>query len=241
VDPQWKSPLAVLPEEFEAHCAFLARFRTVVPLAVAVAHMDRRGRLPRGMVALTFDDGFAQLHEFAFPTLARYGLPATLFVVAKTLTKEGQEVDWVDTPPRTALHTLTLDQIQEARGAEITVGSHSWSHRTLTTLDDAACGADLAQSREFLSDLLHEEVTQLAYPRGKHDPSVQRAAEQAGYEHSFALPESREHVGPHALPRVGIFPGNGVLTVRGKSDPRYLALRHSRAFPAVRALLRRPK
>jgi peptidoglycan/xylan/chitin deacetylase (PgdA/CDA1 family) len=241
VDPLWHSPLSVSPEEFEAHCAWLARHRTVVPLDVAVEHMSRSGRLPRSMVALTFDDGFAQLHDYVFPVLAKHRLPATLFVVAKTLTPEGQTVDWVDTPPPWPLETLTVEQILDARAAGVAVASHSWSHRTLTEVEEDACRVDLATSREFLSDMLHEGVTQLAYPRGKHDGGVRRAAEAAGYRHSFALPEAREQVGPHALPRVGVFPGNGTWTLRGKTHPRYLAVRHSKVFPTLRTLLRRPR
>ena len=34
-------------------------------------------------MALTFDDGLAELHEHAFPTLRRFGLPAVVFVVAQ--------------------------------------------------------------------------------------------------------------------------------------------------------------
>src|SRR6478609_6517476 len=92
VDPTWRSPLAVTPEVFERHCAWLARARTVVPLDVALKRLDRRGRPARGIVALTFDDGFAQLHTHVFPTLARFRLPATVFVVAATLTDQGHPV-----------------------------------------------------------------------------------------------------------------------------------------------------
>ncbi len=239
VDPSWRSPLAVSPAEFDRHCAWLARARTVVPLEVAVERMDRRGRMPRGMVALTFDDGFAQLHDHVFPTLARHGLPATVFVVAATLTPEGQPVDWVDTPPAWPLRTLSLDALEAARGQGVAVGSHSWAHRTLTGLDEETLCEDLNDSRELLEDLLHEKVPHLAYPRGRHDRDVRRAAARAGYAYAFSLPETREAVGRHAIPRVGVYPGNGVLTLRGKTRPEYLALRRSQAFPAVRRVARR--
>jgi peptidoglycan/xylan/chitin deacetylase (PgdA/CDA1 family) len=201
--------------------------------------MDSRGRLPRKTVALTFDDGFAQLHDYVFPLLEKHSLPATVFLVVKTLTPEGHPVDWVDTTPPWPLETLTRSQVESARAAGVTFASHSWTHRTLTQLDEDECRHDLLMSREYLSDLVHAPVSHLAYPRGKHDAGVRRAAADAGYSHSFALPEAAEVVGPHSVPRVGIFPGNGVTTLRGKTQAAYLPVRHSRVFPAVRKLGRR--
>jgi peptidoglycan/xylan/chitin deacetylase (PgdA/CDA1 family) len=238
VDPEWRSPLAVTPEEFGRQMAWLAASRTVVPLSEALRLMDRRGRLPRGLVALTFDDGFVQLHDFVFPVLAEHDVPATVFLVAATLTEEGQTVDWVDTPPDWQLDTLDLDQVREARRAGVEFGSHSWSHRTLTELEPDECREDLARSRALLSDLLHAEVPYLAYPRGRHDAGVRRAAADAGFSTSFGLPEQREPVTAQSIPRVGVFPGNDVLGLRVKSDRHYLRVRHSSAFPALRGAAR---
>ena len=62
VEPDWESPLAVDPEAFARQAEWLRRSRHVLPLGDAVRRLDARGRLPRGAVALTFDDGFAALH-----------------------------------------------------------------------------------------------------------------------------------------------------------------------------------
>ncbi len=236
VDPCWQSPLAVTPELFESHCAWLARHRTVVPLRVALDRMDRRGRLPRGMVALTFDDGFAQLHDLVFPALARHRLPATVFLVAATLTEAGHPVDWVDTPPEWDLKTLTADQVLSARDEGVEFESHSWAHLTLPTLDEPDCEADLRESRVLLEDLLHKKVELLAYPRGRHDAKVRRATEAAGFSHGLALPEDREQPGSFAVPRVGVFPGNGDSALRFKTSRGYVGIRQSRVFPVVRAV-----
>ena len=239
VDPTWTSPLAVTPQDFEDHLTWLARTRTVVPLRVAMEHMDARGRLPRGMVALTFDDGFAQLEEHVFPALARHGLPATVFLVAATLSPQGQPVDWVDTPPDWPLETLGVDQVLAAAEQGVDMQSHTWSHPRLTELDEDAVRAEMSRSRELLADLLHRDVDQVAYPRGLHDAQARRAAEAAGYTHAYALPQTHEEVGPHAVPRVGVWPGNQAMSLRAKTMPEYLALRHSPAFPALRKLARR--
>lgn len=238
VQPGWESPLAVEPDEFARHCSWLARRRRVIPLGEAIPRLDRTGRLPRGLAALTFDDGFASLHAHAMPLLARYRLPWTVFVVAQTLTHQGQAVDWVDTPGSDPLVTLTVDQVLEMRDAGVDIQSHSFAHRDLTTLGFDECVRDLKDSRELLSTLLGRPVPLLAYPRGRQDEHVRRAAERAGYTHAFALPEHDPRPGPYALPRVGVYRGNGVGTLRVKAARSYLRARTDRRYPLVARAIR---
>ena len=110
-DPRWESPMSVRPSELEQHLAWLSRHRQVLPLDVATAELDRSGRLPRGVAAVTFDDGFADLEEYALPLLLRYRIPATVFLVAQTLTARGQPVDWVNNPPAYPLEKAGLPSL----------------------------------------------------------------------------------------------------------------------------------
>lgn len=237
IEPDWDGPLAIAPDAFADHCAWMAATRDVVPLDHAVERLGRRARLPRGLTALTFDDGFVSLYEHALTILERYRLPATVFLVAETLTPQGRIVDWVDSPPRHPLRTLSTEQVLEMRERGVRFASHSWAHHDLTMLSEDECRRDLRNSRELLEDLLGEPVRHLAYPRGRHSEHVRRATATAGYTHGFALPESREVSGPLAVARAGVFPPNGRRSLRLKSQPRYVQFRTSRLFPAVRSLV----
>lgn len=237
VQPGWASPLNTEPNVFERHSSWFSRHRSVVPLAQGVSLLDRRGRLPRGCASLTFDDGFAALHQHAFPILLRHRLPATVFLVAETLTARGRPVDWVDTPPPYPLTTLSPDQVLEMAEAGVDFQSHSYSHLDLTALSFDACVQDLRRSREVLEDLLGRRVQQLAYPRGRNNETVRKAAAAAGFQHSFTLPEAHEPVDEHGLPRVGIYQGNGVATVKVKCSRPYLPLRTSAVFPMLRRVV----
>jgi peptidoglycan/xylan/chitin deacetylase (PgdA/CDA1 family) len=243
LQPGWESPLATEPDDFAWQAAWLRRSRTVLPVREALPRLDRSGRLPRGEAALTFDDGFADLYTHGLPVLTRHRLPATVFLVAQTLTPAGQPVDWVRTAGSQELTTLTLDQVLEMQDAGIEFESHSWAHRDLIELSAAECVRDLRESRELLSDLLHRPVTLLAYPRGLHNEMVRLAAEKAGYTSAFALPERAEQPSAFAIPRVGIYRGNGPSTVRLKASRPYLRLRTServlRAAGPVTRLARR--
>jgi peptidoglycan/xylan/chitin deacetylase (PgdA/CDA1 family) len=227
VHPRWESPLAVEPDAFARQAAWLRANRRVLPLRDALPRLDASGRLPRGEAVVTFDDGFADVHEHALPVLRRERLPSTMFLVAQTLTAAGQQVDWIDDPGPEALETLTLDQVLELRDAGMDFQSHTWSHRDLTGLSVEECERDLRESRELLSDLLGHPVTLLAYPRGLHNRQVREAASRAGYTHAFALPVRAEQPDDYAIPRVGIFRGNSQLTLRIKASRPYLRLRTS--------------
>jgi peptidoglycan/xylan/chitin deacetylase (PgdA/CDA1 family) len=72
-------------EQFAAEVAYLARHHRVLPLAELVEAMLAGRPLPRGAVAITFDDGFADNFHLAYPILQRYGVPATIFLVFESI------------------------------------------------------------------------------------------------------------------------------------------------------------
>ncbi len=241
VDPVWRSPLAVTPEAFAHHMRWLAKHKSVIDLADAVRQIDGTGRMAREAVALTFDDGFSGVYEHAFPVLRRLALPATVFLVTGTLTPEGRKVDWVDTPPPHPLGTLTRDEILEMQAAGIRFESHSHFHSDLVALHQEDCENDLRTSREVLEALLGTAVAFLSYPRSRHNEGVREAAMRAGFTHAFAgereAPKRLEFAGPpYAIPRVGVYPGNGSRALRMKSTRWYLPLRESGLYPLVRRL-----
>ncbi|MEO7335112.1 MAG: polysaccharide deacetylase family protein [Caldimonas sp.] len=79
--------------------AFLSKHRRVVSLSelVELARADRSP--PAGTVCITFDDGYLDNLEVAAPVLARYRLPATLFLATGYV--ERGEAQWAD-----ALHSV---------------------------------------------------------------------------------------------------------------------------------------
>jgi peptidoglycan/xylan/chitin deacetylase (PgdA/CDA1 family) len=74
------SLISATPEAFEAQIAHLASCMNVLSLDDLLDVRHGRTRLPRGAVAVTFDDAYRDFAEYAWPTLRRCGVPATLFV-----------------------------------------------------------------------------------------------------------------------------------------------------------------
>lgn len=75
---KWRN-LFVTPDFFRRRLESLARRRyQVLPLDAAV-RMLGEGTLPPKSVAITFDDGFHDFHQFGFPLLREFGFPATVY------------------------------------------------------------------------------------------------------------------------------------------------------------------
>lgn len=234
IDPGWQAPLSVHPDLFARQLAWLQRSRPIVLLDDAVPAAG--GARPTDAIALTFDDAFTSVYEHALPVLARMRIPATIFLIAKTLDPAagGYEVDWVDRPPAHPLRVLDATQVKELQAAGVRFGSHSYGHQDLTTLGYDACLEDLRRSRAVLEDLLGEPVTTLAYPRGRHDETVRRAAADAGFTRSFGLAVPEQVAGPHAVPRVGVYPADTPWSLWVKTRGWYGRFRASGPYPWLR-------
>jgi len=76
--------LSTSREGFDQFCQVAAESYEVLPLA-DMESRRRAGTLPARALAITFDDGYADNHDVAWPVLKKYGLPATLFVTTGTV------------------------------------------------------------------------------------------------------------------------------------------------------------
>ena len=71
----------VVPRDvFEAQVAYLAKSYTVLNFKQAIEGLRER-KLPKNAVVVTFDDGYRDNYEIAFPILKKYQIPAIFFVV----------------------------------------------------------------------------------------------------------------------------------------------------------------
>ena len=84
--------VTVAPERFEQHLQLLSSAFNPMPIA-ELARGARRGSLPPGAVAVSFDDGYADNLAHAQPLLSSHGVPATVFIATGFVT-EGRPFWW---------------------------------------------------------------------------------------------------------------------------------------------------
>jgi peptidoglycan/xylan/chitin deacetylase (PgdA/CDA1 family) len=73
--------LAVTPETFHEHCRILKERYEVLPLSSAVKILEKSSNSNRPVVVMTFDDGYQDNYEYAFPVLDKYKLSSTIFPI----------------------------------------------------------------------------------------------------------------------------------------------------------------
>ena len=84
--------LSVSPDNFDAQMTYLRRRYAVLSLEELRRALGK-GSLPRGAVAITFDDGYGDNLRNARPILDRHRIPATVFVTTG-YTGSGREFWW---------------------------------------------------------------------------------------------------------------------------------------------------
>ncbi|MEU5755252.1 polysaccharide deacetylase family protein [Streptomyces sp. NPDC047829] len=196
--------ITVTPDRLDAQLGWLRR-RGLRGVPVSELLAARARGAGRGLVGLTFDDGYADFVEHALPCLRRWGCGATLFVLPGRL---GGDNAWDPLGPRKPL--LTADGIRHAAAEGVEIGSHGLTHIDLTEADDAALRAETAESRALLADLIGAPVTGFCYPYGTVDARAVEAVRAAGYAYACAIGPG-PLTGPHALPRVHVGQSDGSL------------------------------
>lgn len=80
------SAISVPVRQFADQVSRLSRKYACLSLDEVVDHLERGRRLPPRAVALTFDDGYLDNYELGLQVLAKYRVPATIYLVSTTLT-----------------------------------------------------------------------------------------------------------------------------------------------------------
>ena len=182
----WEARYAISPENFAAHMRALAsKGYCGVHIDRLVDWLEGGPTLPEGACLITFDDGFRDVREHALPVLGRLSWPFTVFLVSDLI---GGRDEWTrsSNPAGITYPLLDMDEIHDMLEHGCSFHSHTRSHLSLPTLDDARLADQLAGSRQALAALLGHEVSYLAYPFGHLDERVENAARQAGYRAAFS-------------------------------------------------------
>lgn len=168
-------------------------------------------------VALTFDDGYDDVME-ALPLITERRLAATIFIPTKFI---GEQNSWDNFLLRGKRTHLSHEQIRKLAAAGVQFGSHSHTHRDLTSLDDKTLREELEQSKRILEELTGRQVRYLAYPFGRSDSRVAEMARAVGYE--YCLWSSPRRADRCDRGRIPINRFDTPLTIRAKLRPGILS------------------
>lgn len=180
--------LWVATRDFRRQMEYLkARGYTTVTFTELRDAEQGRIPMPKNPVLVTFDDGYANNYELAFPILKEMGLKGNIFLVYETIDRHNA---WHNPETEPWLPMLTWAQVREMQDSGvIELGSHTMRHRNLPqiSLDDVRW--ELVESKKRLEEKLGREMVGFAYPygAGAYVPEIRRLALEAGYRYDFGI------------------------------------------------------
>jgi peptidoglycan/xylan/chitin deacetylase (PgdA/CDA1 family) len=112
----------------------------------------------RGLVTLTFDDGWQDIYTNGLPLMNKYGLTSTQYIVS----------GYVNGPKY-----MTAAQIKAFQSKGHEIGSHTVSHANLVTLTPAQLTAELQNSQTQIRSLFGTNTAfNIASPYGSYNDNV---------------------------------------------------------------------
>lgn len=123
-----------------------------------IAAMEGKAPLPEKAVLITFDDGFRNNYEIAYPLARQYRIRINLFVVPAFIHKGEYN----------GLPCLTVEDIRKMDPDLVEIGLHSFDHRSYADLSPFRLAADVELSMTALNAMDIPYQPCLAYPFGAY-------------------------------------------------------------------------
>jgi len=156
----YRRDLSVAPELFAAHLdAMLAEGYTTISLYTLVNHLMRGAELPAKPVIITFDDGYRDNYENAFPALVARDMTATFFVVSDFI--DAELPDYV-----------TWDMARAMYAAGMSIESHGRNHFSLRGRSEDFLVWQALGSLETIAHELGVRPRFVSYPAGEYDQTT---------------------------------------------------------------------
>ncbi|HEV2395504.1 MAG TPA: polysaccharide deacetylase family protein [Candidatus Sulfotelmatobacter sp.] len=180
------------PQVFSEQMQFLkAEGYLSCSLDAALGYLKNDAAIERKLVVITFDDGYSDFYQHAFPVLQRYELTASMFLPTAYIGDSPLHFKDKD--------CLTWQRVRELSRYGISFGSHTVTHPRLVEMNVDQIDNELATSKNTIEDQLGIPAESFAYPY---------AFPQTNTEFKRTLKDS--------LLRAGY--RNGVCTVVGRAD-----------------------
>lgn len=191
---RYRRDLTVTPERFEAQLQYLAQ-AGYHPISLTDLYLNLMEGypLPPKSIVLTFDDGYRDAYEVAFPLLLKYGFTGTFFVLATPAHFESPEY-------------LTWAQMKEMSDAGMDIQAHGRDHVDLRNRSYDFLVYQTLGVQEAIEYHTGHLPRFFCYPSGKRDANVIAVLKSAGYWAAVTTEWGRTHTRDNLfeLPRLRV-------------------------------------
>jgi peptidoglycan/xylan/chitin deacetylase (PgdA/CDA1 family) len=160
----------VKPENFRRQMDFLEKAGySIISLEELVEGTNSGRKFPYGTVVITFDDGFEDNYLNAFPVMAKYNFPATIFLITGYVGEKEGYMNW--------------DQVRVMIANGISFGGHTRNNVYLPSLtDNAKLWEEISGSKKDIEQATGSVVDHFCYPIGGFNDNIKNTVKKAGYK-----------------------------------------------------------
>ncbi|AHF06079.1 polysaccharide deacetylase family protein [Desulfitobacterium metallireducens] len=153
--------------------------------------------VPEKPILITFDDGYSDNYQSAWPILHENGFSATFFIITNSV---GPDM-------------MTWEQLTELTNQGNSIASHTQTHPDLSIISSQQLEKELVLSKKDLENHLGGNVEALCFPSSRYNTKTLEMMPRLGYKLGFTTNPGRVHLGdnPLTLKRIRI-PGGMSLT-----------------------------
>lgn len=183
VHPQVGLPLSLTPEAFERQLrGLLARGYRGVTVVDYVNMIDAGKPVDRKLFAITFDDAFDNVRQFALPILNKLGLRASVYLATEYVGQQEFPFDPLiygrsSNASADVCRPLDLDGVLELADSGWELAAHTHSHRDFSGRPKEFA-ADMHQSLEWMSETLGIDHPTFSFPYGGNDASLREVCRE---------------------------------------------------------------
>lgn len=197
---------AVSPEKFRRQLRYL-KFKGYTPISLDDLYgffANNNRELIKKPIIITFDDGYMDNYENAFPVLKEYSFPAAIFMVSGFV---GRSNLWDVAAGYPERPLVGWREAEEMVKGGVTIGSHTINHPWLTQLVSDEAKREIEESKKSLEDRIGMPINHFAYPYGDLNQPVADMVKDAGYVTACSVMTgfNKKDTDPFILKRIGIF------------------------------------
>ncbi|MCB1875323.1 MAG: polysaccharide deacetylase family protein [Chromatiales bacterium] len=196
---------AIPPQRFAAQIdSLLGRGYHFVSLDQILGMVNGQTNLPDRSVAITFDDGYLDNYENAFPILQQRNIPAAIFLVSGLM---GDSNRWMHGRGFSERALMNWPQVREMASHRITFGGHTVNHARLTEVSADQARREIEDNRAAIADRLGTQIDHFAYPYGALNETAVKLVREAGYRTACSTRPgpNRADTNPYVLRRIEVY------------------------------------